>query len=269
MHARGILLALALLPACANKAPMPAAMAQTSSLAQHFAPAIADKLEAALAKPGCLWVTDADGTLWQHDIGEGFLQRLIDDHALVSPEAKGIDVWKEYEARVAKDKGTGYAWAAQIMAGMPEAEVRERAAAYAKEFVPKNLYPGMKALLEATKARGCDRWIVSASNQWIVEAAAPLLGLDPKFALGIRVDVKDGRLTSDIVPPVTYKAGKTDAISFKIGATPAIVSGDSAGDTEMLDIATGAALFVEHGGRSDAKLVEAGRAKGWLIQRFD
>src|SRR5689334_12894594 len=86
-------------------------------LTQQFDAPAAKKLEQVLHQPNCLWVTDADGTLWRDDIGEGFLKQLIQDKALVSPEAKGIDVWQRYEELVAKDKLTGYAWAVQIMEG--------------------------------------------------------------------------------------------------------------------------------------------------------
>ncbi len=242
---------------------MPASQKQ-SLLAPHFPPEVAARLEQALSVPGALWVTDADGTLWSDDIGEGFLQKLIADNALVSPEAQGIDVWLEYEARVAADKGAGYAWAAQVMAGMPEAEVRERAASFAKAFVPRHLYGAMAALIEAAQTIGAVPWIVSASNQWIVEAAAPLLGMPANRVAGIRVAVANGRLTSRLVSPVTFKAGKVDTIQQLIGRTPTLVSGDSSGDVEMLAVATSAALFVAHPGKTSADLLKLAGTSGWL-----
>ena len=87
-------------------------------LSQHFDAPIAERLDAILRTPNALWVTDADGTLWRDDIGEGFLRQLITDDALVSPEAQGVDVWQSYEERVAQDKLTGYAWAVQVMEQM-------------------------------------------------------------------------------------------------------------------------------------------------------
>jgi HAD superfamily phosphoserine phosphatase-like hydrolase len=231
-------------------------------LAAHFAEG--ERLEAVLASPGCLWVSDADGTLWSDDIGEGFLKVLIDDHALVSPEARG-DVWATYEDKVRRDKASGYAWAAQVMAGMPEEEVRRRAADFARSFVPAHLYPSMKALLTAAKERGCEAWVVSASNQWVVEAAAPLLGLDPAHAVGIRVAVESGRLTSKVLEPVTYKAGKVAAVAKFIGRDPTIVTGDSFGDVEMLASALHVGLVVQHD-YSDRALLALARSSGWLVQ---
>jgi HAD superfamily phosphoserine phosphatase-like hydrolase len=223
-----------------------------------------ERLETVLSAPSCLWVTDADGTLWSDDIGEGFLKALIQDHALMSPEARG-DVWATYEDKVRRDKASGYAWAAQVMAGLPEDVVRHRAADFARTFVPEHLYPSMKTLLGEAKARGCETWIVSASNQWIVEAAAPLLGLEPSHAVGIRVAVEAGKLTSKVVAPVTYKAGKVSAIAKFIGRDPTLVTGDSFGDVEMLASALHVGLLVQHD-YSDRSLLALARASGWLVQ---
>jgi HAD superfamily phosphoserine phosphatase-like hydrolase len=209
-------------------------------------------------------VTDADGTLWSDDIGEGFLKVLIRDRALVSPEAKG-DVWAAYEEKVRRDKASGYAWAAQLMAGMPEDEVRARAADFARSFVPTHLYPAMKTLLSEAKERGCETWIVSASNQWIVEAAAPLLGLETAKGVGIGVAVESGKLTSAVVEPVTYKAGKVRAIAQLIGRDPTLVTGDSFGDVEMLSVALRAGLLVQHDD-SDPALLALARTSGWMLQ---
>ncbi|MFM2153275.1 MAG: hypothetical protein RL199_1710, partial [Pseudomonadota bacterium] len=232
------------------------------ALPAHFVEG--ERLEAVLSAPGCVWVTDADGTLWADDIGEAFLKVLIRDRALVSPEATG-DVWAAYEEKVRRDKASGYAWAAQAMAGLPEAEVRARAADFARSFVPVHLYPAMRALLTEAKARGCETWVVSASNQWIIEAAAPLLGLDPSHGVGIRVAVEGGKLTSKVVEPVTYKAGKVAAIAQFIGRDPTLVSGDSFGDVEMLAKALHAGLLVQHD-YSDRALVSLAPSSGWMLQ---
>lgn len=231
-------------------------------LEPHFA--AHGPLANALAQPGCVWVSDADGTLWADDIGERFLERLIKDRILVTKEP---DVWATYEAKVKADKATGYAWAAQVMAGLSEDEVNRRATAFAAEFVPAHLYPAMRALLEEARAAGCEPWIVSASNEWIVRAAAPLLGIDSAHAVGIRVAVRDGVLTEQVVAPVTYKQGKVEAIRQRIGRTPAIVSGDSVGDLEMFEIATRGAIFVKHP-YTDPALLALPQASRWWVESF-
>ncbi len=220
------------------------------------------RIREALDRPHAAWVTDADGTLWSGDIGEGFLQALVRDGALVSPEARG-DVWGAYEARVAEDKAAGYAWAVQLMAGMTEAEVERRAEAYARDFVPGHVYAEMAGLLAEVRARGVEAWIVSASNDWVVRAAARVLGLSPTRAVGIRVAVEAGVLTDRVVPPLTYATGKVDAIRAGLGRTPTLVSGDSPGDEAMLAVA-GTPLVVRHGG-VDAAFLARAEARGWLV----
>jgi phosphoserine phosphatase len=235
-----------------------------NDLTQHFPSDVAARLFEVLAGPSALWVTDADGTLWRDDIGEAFLRQLVADAALVSPEAQGVDVWESYEHRVAQDKAKGYAWAVQIMAGMPEAEVVARARTFAETFVPAHVLPEMQALLRAARNLGCDPWIVSASSQWIVAAAAPLLQIRPDRVLGVRLAVQDGLLTSTLVPPVTFRGGKVEAIQKHIGQAPTLVTGDSSGDVEMMQFSTGAALLIVHPWKTDPSLRELAQRSGWL-----
>jgi len=238
-----------------------------SELTAVFAPATAAALNRALSLPGGLLVCDADGTLWRSDIGEGFLQHLIAERVLVAPELEGLDVWAEYERRVAADRTAGFAWAAQVMAGLSEAEVRRHAEAFAQVFVPAHLHPEMRVLLGVARRRGVETWIVSASNHWIVTAAAPLAGVSPGRVLGIRVQVREGVLTSEAIEPITNRAGKVDAIRQAVGRSPVLVAGDSLGDLEMLQMASEAALLMVRP-RSDPALVELGRRSGWLLHEL-
>jgi phosphoserine phosphatase len=224
-----------------------------------------ERLSASISQPGCVWVTDADGTLWSDDIGERFLQRLIADKALVGRPG---DVWAEYEARVAADKGAGYAWAARAMAGMSQADVEARARAFAAEFVPAHLYASMRALADAARAHGCEAWIVSASPELLVKAAAPLVGIDPARAVGMQVAVAGGILQDESIGAITYRQGKVEAIRARIGRMPTLVSGDSAGDVEMFGVATQAALFVRHS-YTDPELLALAASSGWIVEAFE
>src|SRR3989344_8816134 len=71
-------------------------------------------LDYALAKDSePVAVFDADGTLWDTDLGEGFFQHQI-DHKLVSlPQ----DPWTHYEELKKKDPAEAYLWLAQINQG--------------------------------------------------------------------------------------------------------------------------------------------------------
>lgn len=222
----------------------------------------------ALGVAGGVWVTDADGTLWRDDIGEAFLRSLADRELLVAPDARGVDVWESYERRVAENTLAGYVWAVQAMAGLREEAVIDLARSFAADFLPPRIYEPMRALVDETRRRGCTPWIVSASNHWLVQAAAPFVGIDPSHAIGLRLAVRDGVLTREPVEPVTWRAGKAEAIERFIGVTPALVSGDAMGDFEMMNSAR-AALLVVHEGRTDPALLAHARECGWMTWSFD
>ena len=87
--------------------------------------------------PGALAVFDADGTLWRDDVGEAFLRHLV---ALGWVELPGGgDPYAAYEREVQRDRATGYAYAAQLMAGLAVSQVAGEAERFAGEWVPPRL----------------------------------------------------------------------------------------------------------------------------------
>lgn len=218
---------------------------------------------------GQVAVFDADETLWSHDIGEAFLQWLIaENHLVQSPPPEGV--WAHYEALCLQDKTIGYPYAAQAMAGLPEAEVRRLAQRFFQQF-KHNIYPAQQRLIQRLQAAGVQVWIVSASNQWIIEAAAPELGVPVSQVVGIRLQVDKGVVTDQIIAPVTYRQGKVEAIQKYIGQQPVLVSGDSMTDYEMLQYAKHLALVInpKDKGANTANIARLARQHGWSIQRWE
>src|SRR4051812_18143360 len=84
------------------------------------------QISAQLLEPGSnkLACFDADGTLWNEDVGEALFRWLAAGQLLpwlgAPPDVE--TVWAEYEARVAKNRSEGYAWCVQCMAGLAEAD---------------------------------------------------------------------------------------------------------------------------------------------------
>jgi len=215
---------------------------------------------------GQVAVFDADDTLWQQDVGEGFLRWLqAKGHLLSQPEA---DVFARYEALCAQDKWIGYPYATQVMAGLAEADVRRWAQAYFQDHFATQVYAAQRELMQGLQAAGATPWIVSASNQWIVEAGAPYLGIAPAQAVGIRLELEAGRLTEQVIEPMTYRSGKVAAIETYIGQAPVLVMGDSLGDYEMLCTATQLALVInpKDQGAADENIFQLARQHGWAIQ---
>jgi HAD superfamily phosphoserine phosphatase-like hydrolase len=231
-----------------------------------FDPAFAEAVAARL-RPGAgrrVAAFDADGTLWSEDIGEAFL-RWLAAGGLLPRQGGAAEVWDEYERRVRESRVEGYTWAVQIMAGLREELLRGWCRQLAAAW--PNYRPEMADLRAGLEAEGFEIWIVSASNRWIVEAAAPTLGIPAERVLGIEVQVADGLLSPRPVYPRPCGQGKVDAIQKHIGVKPVFAFGDSMGDFEMLGFAD-QPLVVGRRDRPDNELVRQAAGRGWPVHRF-
>jgi len=124
------------------------------------------------------------------------------------------------------------------------------------------IYGEIRKLMALLRARGFDVWIVSATSQPIVEAAAGRLGMPPDRCIGVRFETSGGILSA-LSDQVTYRAGKVEAIRRFIGKRPRFAAGDWFTDLEMLDYCDGMRLLLDRGNRD---LVEYGKEHGWMIQ---
>jgi phosphoserine phosphatase len=215
----------------------------------------------AASVPGGVAAFDADGTLWREDVGEAFLRHLVVIGWVRLPD--GRDPYQAYERAVERDKRTGYVYAAQLQAGLAEAEVSAEAARFARSWVPARLVRAALDLRQACAEAGLRPVVVSASPAPIVRAAAPLAGFSD-FA-GIAVRVEDGRFTAEAVEPVTYASGKVQAAA-RFG--PLVVAcGDSLhGDLALLSAARVPVVIAPSTGSPLA--TEANRL-GWCVLNSD
>ena len=209
--------------------------------------------------PGGLAVFDADGTLWREDVGEAFLRRLVALGWVKLPG--GADPYEEYERVVDRDKAAGYAYAAQLQAGLPARNVATEAERFARGWVPPRLIADTQALRALCADAGLKPLVVSASALPIVVAAAPLAGFAADQCRGIEVAVRDGKFTAEVIPPVTYAAGKIEAAS-RLGRL-VLACGDSfTGDLAMLEAAQIPVVVAP--AKGSALSIEA-RKRGWPV----
>lgn len=238
----------------------------SNSWLQSFSPAWQNTIGRALTRKDARRVAcfDADGTLWDEDLGEAFLRWLVAGKHLTAVDCDA-DVWAEYERRVHENRSAGYAWAVAAMAGLAEQDVvrwsRQLAAAW------PNYRPAMTALMHGLMSEGFEVWIVSASNRWTIGAAAERIGLSIERALGIESEVHEGKLTSRVREPMTSEAGKVAVIEQVIGARPLLAFGDSFGDLAMLEHCE-APLVATRGNRPATPLVELAQERGWAVHAF-
>lgn len=187
---------------------------------------------------------DADGTLWNTDMGEQFFQYQIDHCNLKNLE--GVDPWKYYDTTKKVDPPKAYLWLAQISGGYPIEQVR----AWAKQAVAQgksNVFLSQKNLIAWLQAQGVEVFIVTASVQWAVEPAAHLVGINSDHVLGIQTKVNSqGILTEEQHGPITWRTGKATAFLERTkGKKPIFSSGNTYGDISLLEISLGARLCVQ------------------------
>jgi HAD superfamily phosphoserine phosphatase-like hydrolase len=200
---------------------------------------------------------DADGTLWREDVGEAFLRHLVSIGWVRLPG--GRDPYAEYERAVERDRRAGYAYAAQLQAGLLESEVAAEAARFARSWVPPRVVRAAQELRAACVQAGLRPVVVSASPLPIVRAAARLAGFDE--LAGIEVLVRDGRFTAEVVEPITYAEGKVAAAS-RYGNL-VLACGDSlTGDLALLSAARIAVVVAPSSG---SPLATEARRRGWYV----
>src|SRR5205814_10282873 len=117
--------------------------------------------EVAREMPGAPAVFDADGTLWREDVGEAFLRHLVSLGWVKLPD--GGDPYEEYERRVDRDKASGYAFAAQLQAGLEQRRVAAEAERFAREWVRPRLVSDTQGLRALCVDAGLAPMVVSAS----------------------------------------------------------------------------------------------------------
>ncbi|MBS2021626.1 MAG: haloacid dehalogenase-like hydrolase [Deltaproteobacteria bacterium] len=232
-------------------------LAQTALLPERL---IAQVKEAGRALPGGTAAFDADGTLWRDDVGEAFLKQLVHVGLVKLPD--GRDPYEAYEARVHQDRGAGFAYAAQLQAGVPESALVAEAKKLAPEFVPSRLIASTQALLALCTESGLRTFVVSASPIQIVRAAAPLAGVPVErlFGMTVRLDAQ-GRCTDELAGPSTYAEGKVQTLVLARLMPLALGCGDSIfGDLALLSAARVPVVVAPEGGNA---LAEEGARRGW------
>lgn len=227
-----------------------------------------DKAKSNSAKPVAAF--DADGTLWDTDLGEAFFDYLIDHKKVSLPE----EPWAHYKNLKLKDPKIAYLWLAQICKDLKLETVQSWADQSVAELKPP-LFEAQKNLIDMFKDSGVQIFIVTASIKWAVEPGARLLGLSNDNVIGIETVVKDGIITDLQKGPISYRQGKVDALLQKTnGQTPFYCSGNSEGDQELLASSSSLAMAVSACRRDDPlfksenQLLKLATSKGWLTHRF-
>lgn len=168
-----------------------------------------------------LW--DFDGTVLKGDCSEGLIEdgkpvyaglaQVGIERGLVAtykPEGGFAEFWKDYEYM---DRRIGHWLAYPFIPQMFRGARADAMLALAREHFASTLaryyFAASMHVLRGLESAGVENHVISASAALFVRGASATLGLPEARLHGIEVRVDAaGRLTSDIVPPVTWADGK-------------------------------------------------------------
>ena len=216
---------------------------------------------------------DADGTLWDTDLGENFFQYEIDHHLVPLPG----DPWKHYldMKKINNDPRAAYAWLAQINANQKLETVKEWAQKAFDHIKPQPIFSEQKKLIQFLLENNVKVFIVTASIKWAVEPGARALGLSDENVIGIETEINNHLISEKVINPITYRQGKVDALLIKTNSTlPFLASGNTMGDFELLQSATHLKLAVSAASRDDKlfktenELQNLATQNNWWSHRF-
>ena len=225
-------------------------------------------------RPRPIAAFDADGTLWNTDLGENFFQYKINRKLVPLPP----DPWAHYNQLKEKnnDPSEAYLWLAQIMKGLPESTMRQWAHEAVETLTPLPLFKAQRDLIDYLKNSGVQIFIVTASVKWAVEPAAQALGLTSENVIGIETHIQNGHITEAQKGIITYRKGKVDALLKETkGVLPFFASGNSQGDIELLNSATHLRLCISAAPKGselyekEMELLRHGQSRHWWTHRME
>ncbi|MFV8256775.1 HAD family hydrolase [Bdellovibrio bacteriovorus] len=214
---------------------------------------------------------DADGTLWDTDLGETFFHHQIDNKLVTLPPQP----WEHYENMKAADPRKAYLWLAQICQGQKLEQVHQWAIDAVKGHFPVPVFLEQKKLIDLFISKGVKVYIITASVKWAVEPGAEMLGLTKNDVLGVETQVDNGVISDRQKGTITYCEGKVEALLEATGGKkPFFASGNTMGDYNLLQSATHLSLAVSAASRDDKlfktekELQENAEKFSWLSHRF-
>lgn len=217
-------------------------------------------------------VFDADGTLWDTDLGENLFHYTIDNRLVELPP----NPWEYYLELKKKnsDPRDAYLWLAQIYKGQTLEQVRKWADSALKSLQPFPVFDDQKKLIALLKNHQVTIKIITASISWAVEPGARYLGLQNSDVIGIETRIHNGILTDEKAGVITYRAGKVEGYKAKYPVQPFLAVGNSEGDLELLEYSSHLRLAVSAANREDGQykteyqLQEIAKSKNWHFHRF-
>lgn len=215
---------------------------------------------------------DADGTLWNTDLGETFFQFQIKNKLL--PELP-IDPWAYYQKIHDENAPQAFMWLAQINKGHKLSLIREWAEAAVREFRPLPIIPEAQAVIDMLHKKKVEIYIVTASVQWAVEPGAQRLGVAFDHVIGVKTKVQGEVITDVPDGAVSWREGKVERLLAETkDKRPFLAAGNTMGDFALLECATHikiANCWAQPESRiyaTERKLLSEAQERGWFRMTY-
>jgi len=158
---------------------------------------------------------------------------------------------------------------------VPIQTVREWAKKAVDEMQPIPFFPEQKKIIALLQELEVEIYIVTASIQWAVAPAAPLLKIAEDHVLGIETEVVNGIITEKQKGELTFREGKLKALLARTnGVAPFFSAGNTEGDQFLLEGSSDLRLIVAAATEgtenyaSERKMVKMGLDRGWFVQDY-
>jgi HAD superfamily phosphoserine phosphatase-like hydrolase len=227
---------------------------------QTFLPGTDQFLDSILRLGPRVAAFDCDGTLWSGDAGERFFDWELREGNVVSaaldrPMRDRYTAYKRGEV----DETTMCGEMVTMHQGISEAKLMAAAARFFGQFFVDQIFPEMRELVRRLQETGCEVWVVSSSNEWVIRAGMKHFGIPESRILAAKVQLDGGNATDRLIR-VPSGIGKPEALREAVKKEIDAAFGNSRWDTEMLAMAKHAVAV-----NPNPDLETAARERGWQI----
>lgn len=169
---------------------------------------------------------DFDGTILKGDCSEGLKQKdgwlykglaqLAIEHGysnIYAPKGGADRFWHDY--RHMEDsigKWLAYPFIPQMLRGARLIDIQALAEKHFEREMSQYYFNSSMQILKALEDAEIKSYVISASADVFVDAAAKTVGLDIDRLHGIQLLIEHGQLTEKLVYPVTWSDGKTEKL---------------------------------------------------------
>lgn len=208
---------------------------------------------------------DCDGTLWAGDAGERFFDWELREPDVFPDQQQREALSQFWRTRYAAykrgevDESTMCGEMVTLHKAIPESRLLEASCRFFDKFFVQQIFPELRELISRLRNQGCDIWVVSSSNEWVIRAGMKHFGIPPNRILAAAVEIDNGIATDRLIR-VPSGPGKTDALRDVVKKTIDAAFGNARWDAEML-------AFAKHGFavNPNPDLESLAQQQGWTI----